>query len=120
MNSITGTTQETSVQKPAQSEEESKPLKEEDIKEKADDNMEVVNEEKSSIEEPKKEEQKMETTSTDVEMKPVEAKDHPPGAVNEEQPDGNSVSSVPVVQVCVLVCLCKQVFCESHFVMPCL
>ena len=120
MNSKTGTSQEASVHKPAQSEEESQPPKDQDMKEKVDDNMEVVNEEKSSIEEPRKEEQKMEITNTDVEMKPVEAKDHPPCTVKQEQPDGNSVSSVPVVQVCALYYFCKQEFCVSDFMMPCL
>ena len=92
--------QKTSVDKQPPSEEESKPARDQDINQKLDENMEIVKEEKSSIEEPRKEEQKTEASNIDVEMKPVEAKELTPVAIKQDQPGANAASSVPVVQVC--------------------
>ena len=95
---------DSSVDKIEKNEEESKVMKDQDSKEKLEEGMEVAKEEKSSIEEPKKEEKKSEAESTDVEMKPAEPESV---AVNESQQDGTTVPSttvspVSVVQVCFL------------------
>ena len=62
--------------------------------------MEIVKEEKDSVEQPSKGEQKVETGNTDVEMKSIEMKENAPVEIKQEQPSATPVSPVPVVQVC--------------------